>query len=311
MTTADAHVPETVRLERILCPIDLSEASAQALHHAVASARWYGAEITVCHVYREPLQHDDVAVLPPIDPQDVVEKVRRFLGSVMSGGLPEIVVLEGSPAKEITRLAERLPADLVVMGTHGRGGFERLFLGSVAEKVLRVTRCPVLTVAPLVEGPLAGPVLYRTILCPLDFSEASQRALEYAISLAKEAGSRLVLLHVMEGVSDRPRELAHFTVPEYDLYMQRDAKARLAAAIPEAARSWFQTEELITSGKVYREILRVADESAADLIVMGVHGRDPVDDFLFGSTAQHVVRRAMCPVLTLRRKPAPPEDERT
>ena len=300
-----------VDIQRILCPIDFSEPSRHALEHAVASARWYGARITVFHAYRELPVADEVAVLPPIEPQKVVEQVRRFCESVIVGGSPEIAVAEGNPAKEIARLTEQMPADLLVMGTHGRGGFERLFLGSVTEKVLRVTRCPVLTVRPPVEGPSVGAVLYRTILCPVDFSEASDRALEYAISLAKEAGSRLVLLHVMEGVSDRPRALAHFTVPEYDLYMQGDAKTRLAAALPTEARAWFDTEEKITSGKAYREILRVAGETPADLIVMGVHGRDPVDDWLFGSTAQHIVRRAMCPVLTLRRKPAPPQEQRT
>lgn len=83
------------------------------------------------------------------------------------------------------------------MGTHGRGGFERLFLGSVTEKVLRTARCPVLTVPPPAEGAPSGPVLYKTILCPLDFSDSSMRALEYALSLAKESHARVILLHVL------------------------------------------------------------------------------------------------------------------
>lgn len=112
-------------IQRILCPIDFSEPSRHALEHAVASASSYGARITVCHVYRELPIADEAAVVPPIEPQTVVEQVRRFCGSVIVGGSPEIVVAEGNPAKEIARLAGEMPADLLVMGTHGRGGFER------------------------------------------------------------------------------------------------------------------------------------------------------------------------------------------
>lgn len=288
-----------VQIQRILCPIDFSEASGHALEHAVTSARWYGGQITVLHVYREP-PSDDVGVLPPIEPQDVVEKVRRFCASAMIGGPPEIVVTEGNPSKEIVRLAERMPADLLVMGTHGRGGFERLFLGSVAEKVLRTTRSPVFTVPPPVQTPAASPVLYKTILCPVDFSDASSRALEYAVSLAKEAGARLILLHVVEGVNDQPREMAHFTVPEYGRYLEEDAMARLKAAIPGEARAGFTLEERVAVGKAYREILRIAADTGAELIVMGVHGRGAVDHWLFGATAHHIIREATCPVLTLR-----------
>src|SRR6185503_12156707 len=91
-----------------------------------------------------------------------------------------------------------LAADLLVMGTHGRGGFERLFLGSVTEKVLRSTTVPVMTIPPPAQEPAT--TSYRTILCPLDFSAASIHGFNYALALAQEAHARVILLHVIEGL---------------------------------------------------------------------------------------------------------------
>lgn len=174
-----------VEIHRVLCPIDLSEHSRHALEHATTFARSYRAQLTVVHVYRAPLE-----VLPPApfmavpagvpqasaspaQLQEVTEEVRRFCEGVASGDAPEIVVVEGTPAGEIVRIAEQVRADLLVMGTHGRGGFERLFLGSVTEKVVRMTRSAVLTIPPAVQPPDARPMLYKTIVCAVDFSDAS------------------------------------------------------------------------------------------------------------------------------------------
>jgi nucleotide-binding universal stress UspA family protein len=295
-----------VEINRILCPVDLSEFSRHALDHALALARWYDAHVTVLYVsgapaLRVPLtgMPGDVPVLPPVQPDVVAEDVRRFCGplTTASGG-PAVVVKEGNPAKEIILEAER--ADLLVMGTHGRSGFERLFLGSVTEKVLRTTHVPVLTVPPPVERPES--VLYKTILCPIEFSDASTRALAYAMSLAEETDARLILLHVVEGAIEQPHfgEIGHLSVREYYRYLEEDAMARLQAAVPEEARVWCKPEERVGTGKAYRTILKVAVEDGAELIVMGVHGKGVLHQRLFGSTTHHVIREAGCPVLTLR-----------
>lgn len=308
-----------VDIQRILCPIDFSDASRHALEHAAASARWYGAQITVSHVYSTPIPwgasagvSGNVPVVPPIQPEDVIEEVRRFCTPVV-GGSPEIVVMEGNPAKEIVLLADRMPADLLVMGTHGRGGFERLFLGSVTEKVLRTTFCPVLTVPPPIQTPSDDPVVYTTILCPVDFSDTSSRALQYASSLAKDTNARLILLHVLESLIDAPDVdmSAYINVPEYRRHLEQDAMTRLETALPDARSG--RSEERVTSGKPFREILRVAAETKADLIVMGVHGRGAVERWVFGSTTHHIIREARRAVLTLRtdsRGPAGDADAR-
>jgi nucleotide-binding universal stress UspA family protein len=298
------------QIRRVLCPIDLSDYSRHALHHAAAFARWYAARIVVVHTFTAPQplvavskSPGDVPLLPPIQPEDVIEDVRRFCEPLTAAGVtPEIVVREGSPAREIVDVAQAMDADFLIMGTHGRSGFARRLLGSVTEKVLRTVRCPVLTVPQPGQHSAPTPVLFKTILCPLDFSESSTRALAYALSLVKESDARLILLHVLESVVD-PHALgaaAHFSVPEYHRLLAHDALHRLQTALPEDARVWCEPEAQLVTGKAYREILRVARESSTDLIVMGVHGRGAVDLMLFGSTAHHVVRSATCPVLTLR-----------
>jgi nucleotide-binding universal stress UspA family protein len=299
-----------VEIKRILCPVDLSEFSHHALDHARALAQWYEADIIVLHVFTVPIPFTPTPGMaeayPPLplpQPQEIAEEVRRFCGLGNGGGQDarvNVVVVEGTPAKEIVRHAEMLPADLLVMGTHGRGGFERLFLGSVTEKVLRSTQVPVLTVPPPVQR--VETVVYKTILCPIDFSDPSTRALEYSLSLAEDTDARLILLHVLEGVIDpsQLREASHFSVPEYYRHLEEEATARLKAAIPEEARVWCKPDERLVSGKPYQEILRVAEKTAAEIIVMGVHGKGALSRRFLGSTTHYVIREARCPVLTLR-----------
>jgi nucleotide-binding universal stress UspA family protein len=299
-----------VDIQRILCPIDFSEHARHALEHTVAFATWYRASITLLHVNATPLPivpppGPAAAVrFPPPEPREVlIDEVRRFCQPQLPAGVePAVVVKEGNAAQEIVTHANAMSADLLIMGTHGRGGFERLVLGSVTEKVLRLVRCPVLTVPPRAPHEGLAPARYSTILCPLDFSDASTRALEYASSLAQEADARLILLHVVEAAID-PTQLyegAHFSVPEYNRHLEQDAMLRLRAAVPEDARTWCKPEARVTSGKASAEILRVAEETGAQLIVMGVQGRGAVNRLLFGSTTHHVIRGVACPVLTLR-----------
>jgi nucleotide-binding universal stress UspA family protein len=297
-----------IAIHRILCPVDFSETSRGALEHAAALARWYDARLTALHVV--PLVPTTLtfppaisaATMEPISPETFRGELRRFVASVADTVPTDLVVLSGDPARTTLDQARALESDLLVLGTHGRAGFERLVLGSVAEKVLRRATCPVLTVPPAVaEQPVAPRPPYKRILCPVDFSAASDRALRYAVSLAEEAQARLVLLHVLELFPEQDiREHGHFDVPEYRRFLEEDARRRLAEAIPGEARAWCEPVEQVGQGKPYREILRVAADDKSDAIVMGVHGRGAIDLALFGSTTNQVVRHAHCPVLTVR-----------
>lgn len=304
-----------IEIRRILCPIDFSDFSRRALDHAVAVARWYGSTITllnVCASVPAAAYTPGAPMFPPIAltsdmRTDVAALLQEFAQSEANGAVPlEFDVREGPVAQEVLAKAAGMSADLIVLGTHGRSGFERLMLGSVTEKVLRKAPCPVLTVPRHTPDAVpAAPVLYRRILCAVDFSACSVHALTYALSLAQEADAHLTALHVVEVPPEVPdvRDSglrAPLTLREYVAAAETDRRHRLERLIPDDARGYCTVDTMLAHGKSYREILRVAAERQSDLIVIGIHGRSTADLLFFGSTAEHVVREATCPVLTLR-----------
>lgn len=301
-----------IEVRRVLCPVDFSDFSRRALDHAIAVARWYKARLSVLHVYHVPVADMALSPLPapasmagfilsPADRERLMRELKAFVPPETSKTVPvECRVAEGHVASEI--LAEASTADFVVLGTHGRSGFERLMLGSVAEKVLRRATCPVLTIPPAAtDATSAAPDLFHRIVVGVDLSDASLHPLEHALSLAQEADAHLTVLRVVE----IPGELAEWASHsgEGQGYVERwkaAALTRLRQMIPDAARAYCHVEERVEVGQPYREILRIAAEGHAGLIVIGAHGHGLLDRMFFGSTAQHVVRQAVCPVLTLR-----------
>ena len=303
-----------IEIKRILCPIDFSDHSRHALDHAVAIARWYESTITMLHVctaipvaaYAPGTPILPSAVLTPADRDELRASMKRLADDEGAGDLPvETEIIEGNTVGEILAMAERIPSDLLIMGTHGRSGFERLVLGSATEKVLRKAACPVLSVPRGVKDAVpAAPVVFKNVLCAIDFSECSMNALNYAISLAQEADARLTVLHVLEFAPEWPtREAGRVedSVTDYVTEVEKERRTRLAAAVPDSVREFCAVETAMAYGSPYVEILRAADEQNSDLIVIGVHGRNAADVLFFGSTVQHVVRQAACPVLTLRK----------
>jgi nucleotide-binding universal stress UspA family protein len=294
------------RISRILCPVDLSDVSRHAIDHAVLMARWYGAKIVAVHVWNTsvtPAAAFAVAgaahapVLTADETEDLREQVVACFSSAKSLDI-DVVIDTGQPLVCILERADTMPADLIVIGTHGLGGFEHLALGSVTEKVLRKATCAVMTVPPLVRT--ASKLPFKRILCPVDFSEPSLAALDFAFSLAQESGGDLMIVHVLD-TGDEPLTNRPASVPEYRRQLEHELTARLSALVPDSVRNWCRPTTRLAHGKAYREILGIATEDSADLIVMGVHGRNALDLMLFGSTTNQVVRRATCPVLTLRR----------
>jgi nucleotide-binding universal stress UspA family protein len=303
-------------IARILCPIDFSDHSRRALDYALAIAHVHDSTLTLVHVV--PLLPATAAYAPmPMEPFPVMTPEDRAalvqaLGQMVAdeggdAGRAERVVRQGRAAAEILDAATSGNSDLIVMGTHGRTGFERLVLGSVTEKVLRKAGCPVLTVprrAP--DAVPATPGLFKEVLCATDFSDCATNALNYAMSLAQRAGAHLTVVHVVETppalapgnhetVQAGPRSIA-----EYLSAAEIDARARLDEEIPANVRAYIRVATAVTFGRPHREILRLAHEHRSDLIVVGIHGRGATDLMFFGSTAQHLVRQAECPVLTVR-----------
>jgi nucleotide-binding universal stress UspA family protein len=303
-----------VEIRRIVCPTDLSECSVRALERAVRLAQWFDAQVTVLHVlpdapYVIPADSGLPYLPTPADAtrarrEEAAGTLERFAAPFLARGAPiETRLVEGDPAREIEAAAEAVPADLVVMGTHGRSGLQHLLLGSVTESVLRRARCPVLTVGNVESQPHGGPP-FRRILCAADLTDASGHTIDLALSLSEENEAELTLLHVVESLSDATSvgRLFH-AVPEIGP-LRRDvvgrARAQLRCAVPNAARDWCLVRERVAVGTAWNEILRVAQETGADLVVVGAHRRGPRGRMVFGSTSSHVVRQAACPVLVVR-----------
>jgi nucleotide-binding universal stress UspA family protein len=293
-----------IEIRRILCPCDFSGYSARALRQARRIAERHGSSLTVLHVIPTAVPASggfaaltNPALLYPEVHERTLAALRRFVERAGPATLPEDVeVREGNPAQEILKRATELPADLLAIGTHGRGGFEKWVLGSVTERVLRKARCPVLTVPARGALP-TGRALFDTILWATDFSAPATAALEHAVSLARPDRARLLLVHVVAHAAE-VREPG--SPPDLATELQERAREWLRKAVPEEVRSACAVEEIVAVGKPHREIARLAREKGVELIVMGAQGADALDHMIFGSMAQRVLRMAPCPVLTAR-----------
>ena len=293
------------QVKHVLCPIDFSDASRHALDHAVVMAGWFRSHLTVMHVrhpvflMEPPILFADLADSSLGTLEDVEARLHGWLEPVRAAGIAcGVLAVDGNnPAARIVEAVAQVGADLVVMGTHGRHGFERLLLGSVTERVVRTAPCPVVTVPP--PNVTTSTLPFRRVICGVDFSDASLKALRFARSMAQESNSTLTILHVLEWPPES-EALAMFDMTAYRDAVRTDAEERLATLAQDPEFGSRQPTIRLVMGKPHDQILAVALEDHADIVVRGVHGRTPVDLMLFGSTTNQVIRRATCPVLTLR-----------
>lgn len=298
-----------VEFKHVLCPIDLGAASARPLAYAAAVARWYESSLTVQHIVPTfdavPIMSGDfitpAQVVPPVSREEVLAEMRRLAEPITGTERVSFQVEEGEPTAAILDRALELPADLLVLGTQARRGMQRLLLGSVTESVLHDAPCPVLAVPPGAPASAPAPIELKNILCPIDFSPSSLQALGFALDLARQAHGAVLVLNALEWLGDQePREYGHFNVPEFRRYLMAEAEERLKKLVAEEPTTWASIETAVVGGRAYREILDVASARKSDLIVMGAQGRTGVGKALFGSTTEQVLRRAACPVLTVR-----------
>jgi len=297
------------KIETILCPVDFSANSELALRYALAVAAQHEARVAVMHVLPHILADPDIypylsePVLPTGETRDrAFEQLGKFVHRALERKIPVDVILEdGDVVDELVNKAESLPADLIVMGTHGRRGFTRLLMGSVTERLLRRATRPVLSVSPHAPGPSGDGATFRRILCPMDFSPSSLLGLDMALTLAGDEG-HVTALHVVEFYVDvAVGEAVAFDLDSVREQHREQALQKLQEVVPEKARSRTSLEiAALDSGGAYKEILRAAEREQSDLIVMGVMGRSAADMLFFGSTTNHVVRAASAPVLTVR-----------
>jgi nucleotide-binding universal stress UspA family protein len=294
-----------VLIQRILCPIDFSEFSMRAFHHSLSLAEHYGSSLVALHVvemwkypYAEYAVTDggDYANLLKSLREGAKEHMQEFLNRHRHGGIhSELAIREGRAPDSILSFAEKEKIELIVMGTHGRRGFDRLMLGSATDRVMREASCPVLTVRqPPHEAAAAEESghyvhhLNRILFCT-DFSENSVRSLDYAMSATEEYDAELTVMHVVE---DAPSQAKEGEVLEA-------TKQRLQELIPAEKRKAVKMKTAVRIGKPYQRIVEYAQETGIDLVTMGVHGAGLLDRAIFGSTTHRVVQIGPCPVLVV------------
>ena len=297
---------DVLNIRKVLCPIDFSDCSRRALEEAVHQARRHTADLTVLYVYQVLFAGPEVPLRPTVLPLDestratLLERMTGLVKALDATGIRlQTLLVEGDPAGAIVDEARSLSADLIVMGTHGRRGFSRFILGSVTERVLHTAPCPVLTVPAVPQT--AAPAREPTLLCAVDLL-GSEDTLSAAAALAQSRHVRLVVAHVVEGLPD-DATTGPFDVPEYRRYREADARQKLHQAVQAKPRN-ISAQTVVATGSPHREILRLAHEHQAEVIVIGSHGPKLVDRMFFGSTAARVVREAPCPVLTVRPRSA-------
>lgn len=274
--------------KKILCPLDLSEASRTVLNWAGMFGETFQTNVELLHAewpdyppYFLPSQEAELegkaeqhrAALG----KELAKIARETLGTKVSY---EAVVVEGYPVEAILARAASVKPDLIVMGSHGRSGISRLRLGSVAENVVRATLTPTLIAKPLADG---RPVKISRVLCPVDFAEEAHRNLEIAASVAGAFRAQLLVLHAVEGDA-------------FDLNSKHDD---LCKWVPEDVRKHCNLVEVVRRGNAAEQILLAAREQAVDLIVLGAGRRPFLDLSIIGTTAERVVRHADSAVLVI------------
>lgn len=291
---ATAPVTTRIAISNILLATDFSEVSRVALGYACNLARSYASKIFVTHVV-PPEPYLTVPLEPiPIDLDLFWNREKQNMAEfVAAKALEEIphedILQRGELWEVISSIVERQRIDLIVAGTHGRRGLKKVVLGSVAEKIYRQAKCPVLTIRPDVAvGPRTSWQM-KCILFATDFSETSLHALPYALSLAAENQGTLIFLNV-----------AALVPYQYKQSIIETTCKRLEALMPPDP--WCSPDFVVCFDFAAQGILRIAREREADLIVLGVNRRTAVglSSHLPWSTASDVVSEAPCPVLTVR-----------
>jgi nucleotide-binding universal stress UspA family protein len=281
------------------------------LHHALAIARYYGAKLYVAHVV-SPIPYlmagaEALQLGCEGASQDMQQLLRDLLHDGSLNGLDhEFIIRRGSVWEELQAIIFQKQVDLVVVGTHGRRGIEKVLLGSVAEQVFRDATCPVLTVGPYSyresRVDLTGEI--RTYLFATDFGETSLRALPRAVSLASHPNAGLILLHVVPA-APVPQIPGWYSASEIMLMGENARQActrRLEQLMPRDEEVPIESAFVVQFGIPSEKILQVALDKSVDLIILGLRRVSLAGTIshMPWATAYEIVCGAGCPVLTIR-----------
>jgi len=303
MTTP--NMSNDVAFKSILIATDFSEASLKAQRHAISIARHFHAKFYMAHIVSSVGLNmagaDALELETKVTSREMAELERNLVQDGRLAGLShEFIVRQGDICEELEDIIREHHVEIVVIGTQGRRGIEKLVMGSVAEKIFREADKLVLTVGPhsKPDAPLEGSDGTRPFLFPTNFSEASKKALPHAISFCNHFGARLLLLHV----APASRATTPGSILGEQEIARRELLARLHGFLPSDVPLSVTPEFMVEFGDHGEQILNAARLRKADLIVMGLdhsrHGR--AVSHLPMTTTYRVVCQAPCSVLTVR-----------
>jgi nucleotide-binding universal stress UspA family protein len=291
-----------MRITKILVPVDFSPPSTVAVNHAVLLARRFRAKLSLLHVI-EP--GTALMYTFPTESQAAerkrCERAERMLAAMLSPEDQDDLDLETSVAVgDISSMIEMAVheqhADVVVMGTHGRGLVGRWLIGSVTQSLLRKINVPILTVCHV-----TGPLSFKRILFATDFSEGSAEGLDFTMDLAATLNAEVIVAHVID-----KRPMVTYETPEVSAVFDAEQKRFLEEAQTafkqleaEASTRKVRVETVLGEGIPADAIARIADENTVDFIVLAVSRKSRMDRILLGSTAEKVIRDANVPVLSV------------
>jgi nucleotide-binding universal stress UspA family protein len=286
--------------EAILLPVDGSEHTNKIVNHAAELAQWTDATIQV--VFVADTTRDSLTVVNG-NVVDALEREGEAIVSDVANTLEALNVahgtdiIQGSPVPTIVDYAEQYDYDLIVLPTHGRSGISRYLLGSVTEKVVRLSDVPVLTARMQSDARLRFP--YENILIPTDGSPASIAAARHGLALASALDATVHILSIVDDTSLGPDVRSALSVEE------RERPAIEAVASVTAEADEYDLPDVQTSvehgppAKLIREQIETSDIHA---VVIGSSGRRGVDRILLGSVAEKTVRSAPVPVITVHKE---------
>ena len=283
-----------ITINKILCPVDFFPASDAAVSYAVGLGANYGATIHLLHVITPILPNeyaiDTVEIMKSME-KSTAEEMKKLVARVKEAGVSIYTEIRtGDVYDQIKQAIEVVQPELVVMGTHGRRGVERWFMGSTTEKLMRHSPVPLLTISA--SGEKVAVPQFRRILVTTDFSDGTPDALAYAFSAAQENESEITLLHVVHDVSADMSS-------KYRDSLIAGIRKQLDDVVPAEAKNWCEIVTRVETGVPYRIILKTLEDEKIDLLVMNIHGKGMLDRALLGSTAERVVRAASCPVMLI------------
>lgn len=317
MTVAELNTPlksatTAVAFRNILVATDFSEPSLRALCEALVLAGQHHAQLSVIHVLHPHRRRGDFENPPEVDAERLAaeKQIKGLMDELRPQEKIGVLIKQGDAALQVLSVIEEQKVDLLVMGTRGRGGLRKLALGSVADELLRVAACPVLTIGPQAEvAAVSGGARFHHILFATDFGKGSTKALPLALALARAEQAQLIMLHMIPPIPSSSASLSAYApataaadeVTQWEGTYHKRALQQLKECLPAETGLTQEVKYVVGTDFLTEGVLTASAKFKVDLIVMGAsHATSAkVAAHLPWAAVHEVLRDAPCPVLTV------------